>query len=195
MNDFPLKVVFLGDAGVGKTSLINALMGISVEINEKPTIQTNQAFSFDTEINDMLFHISIWDTAGQEQYRSITKNYYRDCALAVLVYSITSKDSYDSLQYFINELQNNSFPPPIIFVGNKSDIDEMREVDKQDAFKLQSLPNSCFIETSAILGYGIPELFVLIKTQCAHVVETHPQTLFPSFNRDIKETKEKKKCC
>ena len=103
------KVVLLGESGVGKTSIISRFINNTFEENLVTTTGASYAgktMTFD-EYNGKTIKFEIWDTAGQEKYRSLTKIFYKDAAVAILVYDITRKDSFDEIKnYWYNQLKD-----------------------------------------------------------------------------------------
>ena len=138
-KDLPtIKVCILGETGVGKTCISNKLIKDKRYVHnylEEPTI--GAAFMCRTyENNNNLYKINIWDTAGQERYRSLASMYYRDTVVALLVYDITNYESWSELDYWINELRQNSTNTTIILIGNKYDlVDKMKtDLNELDEF-------------------------------------------------------------
>ena len=138
-KDLPtIKVCILGETGVGKTCISNKLIKDKRYVHnylEEPTI--GAAFMCRTyENNNNLNKINIWDTAGQERYRSLASMYYRDTVVALLVYDITNYESWSELDYWINELRQNSTNTTIILIGNKYDlVDKMKtDLNELDEF-------------------------------------------------------------
>ena len=158
------KVVLLGEAGVGKTSIISRY--VSNTFSE--VLMTTTGASFATKKVDIddehKIKFQIWDTAGQERFRSLAKIFYQNAAVAVLVYDITRRDSFDKLKNFwIKELKENA-PSDIILAiaGNKSDDYENEVVSLKEGKELAQEINAIFKSTSAMLSHGIEDLFKLI---------------------------------
>ncbi|CAN6568527.1 unnamed protein product [Malus baccata var. baccata] len=102
----------------------------------------------------------IWDTAGQERYAALAPLYYRGAAVAVIVYDITSPDSFNKAQYWVKELQKQGSPDIVLaLVGNKADLHEKREVPVQDGIEYAEKNGMFFIETSAKTADNINQLF------------------------------------
>ncbi|OHS95434.1 Ras-related protein RabC [Tritrichomonas foetus] len=151
------KVIFCGNASVGKTSIISKLKNIENDINTQPTMPV--AFSAVPLRNNPNFQFNIWDTAGQETYKSLIKIYFRDAKLAVVVCDITSSESYDSILNWIADVEEYSgVNCKIIVVANKCDKEDEKMVEVDD---IKELAESCkckFIEVSAKSGFHINEL-------------------------------------
>ena len=157
------KIVLVGDAGAGKTCIISRFINNSFNKSQ----MTTACPSFCTksvaypEYNKTI-NLDIWDTAGQEIYRSISKLFYKGASVGILVYDITSRKSFDSIkEYWYNELKENT-EQGIIFnlVGNKEDLFEKEAVKEEEAKEFAKSINAHFYLTSAKNNILITELFV-----------------------------------
>ena len=205
-NDYmTCKVVLLGEAGVGKTSIISRY----VSNNFSDVLMSTTGASFATkklEIEEHKIKFQIWDTAGQERFRSLAKIFYQNAAVAVLVYDITRRDSFEKLQNFwIKELRENA-PSDIILAiaGNKSDIYEYEAVTLKEGKELADQVNAIFRSTSAKLAHGVEELFKVIAEKFINPsLNANERTMSTEeeFRKKIKisnkkkEKGEKNKCC
>ena len=175
-----LKLVLIGESGVGKTSIISQFID-QVFQND---IQSTIGGTFSTkEIkcgNGKILKLEIWDTAGQERYRSVATMFYKDANAALLVYDITNKDSFEELQkYWLGQVKDSS-PKDIILaiVANKSDLFEREQVDEAKAREFAKNNNALFAVTSAKNTSGIESLFLEIAkkytgTNCANIIENN----------------------
>ena len=159
----PCKIVLLGEAGVGKTSIITRY--ISGSFSQVVMTSTGSSFvAKKIELDDKKkVKLQIWDTAGQERYRSLAKIFYQSAAVAVLVYDVTLKKSFEQLkEYWVKEIKDNAPDNIIIAIAaNKSDDYLNQDVDTADGKALAKSLDALFICTSAKLGNGIEELFKL----------------------------------
>lgn len=156
------KVVLVGESGVGKTSLISQF--IEQEFFELQTSTTGATFStklinvgkYNTELL-----LEIWDTAGQERFRSMSKIFYKEAAIAILVYDITKPQTFSELhEYWINAISQAAPEDVILGVSaNKSDLIEYEEVDETEARNFAKKIDAIFKPTSAKSNAGIEELF------------------------------------
>lgn len=153
------KVVLLGATDVGKTCIVSRLVTGAFDPSQKPTI--GGSFSqkdFDLESGPIT--LRIWDTAGQERYRSLASLYYQSAHCALLVFSLTSMSSFREVEYWVEELRANYDKlPPLFLVGNMVDLAETRAVKMEDAKELAVKLAATYVETSALTGEGIDELF------------------------------------
>ena len=164
----PVKCVLLGETAVGKSSIINRFISNSFKSDFSPTMvgcYSAKEVYFEEQKQKISFEI--WDTAGQEKYRSSNKIYYQDAIIAILVYDITRKESYEALKnYWYVEVRDNSPKDVVIaIVGNKSDKYEFEQVNEDEVKEFCKSINAIFKLTSAYLGEGINELFNMIGNQ------------------------------
>ena len=154
-NIYQLKIILVGDSGVGKTSLMNRFMGYSFIENCPCTINVDYRVK-NLNINPLTSaELTIWDTCGQEKYRSLTKQYFKDAHGVILVYSINDYKSYLEAQIWLKEIKNNCNDNTcIILVGNKIDLID-RKVSKEDANNFATENNLLYVETSAKDGMYI----------------------------------------
>ena len=159
----PCKIVLLGEAGVGKTSIITRY--ISGSFSQIVMTSTGSSFvAKKIELEDKKkVKLQIWDTAGQEKYRSLAKIFYQSAAVAVLVYDITLKKSFEQIkEYWVKEIKENATEDIIIAIAaNKSDDYLNQEVTIDEGKELAKSLDALFICTSAKLGNGIDDLFKL----------------------------------
>ena len=128
-----IKIILIGDSGVGKTNLVNSVMGLSFLENESPTV-SGSFYSKKYEINDNTYIANIWDTAGQEAYKGITQLFFRGSEIVILVYDICSSSSFESLNQWYELCQDTINNEHIYaIVGNKNDLYLNSEVNENEA--------------------------------------------------------------
>ena len=155
------KVVLVGESGVGKTSIIPQFIDQTFQEDIQST--TGGTFSTKSVVCDggKVLKFEIWDTAGQEKYRSLTTMFYKDANAAVMVYDVTRADSFEEIKnYWSNQIKDNS-PENIILAiaANKSDLIEQETVDEGEARNFAKELNAIFVTTSAKSSEGINSLF------------------------------------
>ena len=157
-----VKVVLLGESGVGKTSIINQF--ISKKFN--PKMSTSVSAQFTSKIMEFpeqkrTLRFDIWDTVGQEKYRSLTKIFYKDAKIIIFVYDITTEYSFNALQtYWYTETVDNTDGEPIYAVcANKYDLYDKAVVKTEDGKKFADKIKAIFQNTSAKSDTGINILF------------------------------------
>lgn len=156
------KVVLLGESGVGKTCIISRY--INNNFDEQVMSTNGASYAGKTmlfEEFDQTIRFEIWDTAGQEKYRSLTKIFYKDASVAILVYDITSKDSYDEIKNYWYEQVKESAPTDIVvgIAANKSDLIDREVIPEEEARKYAQSIGAIFMSTSALNASGVDELF------------------------------------
>ncbi|PHZ11371.1 ras-domain-containing protein [Rhizopus microsporus ATCC 52813] len=112
-------------------------------------------------VNDQQTKLQIWDTAGQESFRSITRSYYRGAAGALLVYDITRRETFEHLSVWLEDVRQHANPNTVIMlIGNKSDLESKRQVSREEAERFAQENGLFFLETSAKTANNIEEAFV-----------------------------------
>jgi len=154
-----VKVCFLGEAGVGKSSILNRYIRDEFHDGEAPTI--GAAFATKTHVKgEQTTKFEIWDTAGQERYHSLTPMYYRGSLAALIVYDITQDYTFEKAKSWVNELRTGCPTISVMYVvGCKSDLESTRSVATADASKFAEDNGCFFMEVSAKTGQNINELF------------------------------------
>ena len=158
--DFNFKIIVIGNSGVGKSCLT---LKATKDIFQENFVSTMgfQFYSFHVKINNKIFKLQIWDTCGQEIYRSLITNFYRTAALAIIVYSVTDKKSFAETEIWLKQVKLNADPNCKIFlIANKVDLPD-KVVTSEDGMNLKKEHGfECYMETSAKTGVNVKELFV-----------------------------------
>ena len=151
--DLSFKLIFIGDSSVGKSCLTTKAVKNEFEDYYQATVGF-EFMTFNLKIHDKIIKLQIWDTCGQEIYKSLISNFYRNSSLAVLVYSIDSKESFIHVENWLNDLKSQANEDVrIILVGNKADLENERKLAREEGEKYK-LDNNLdfFMETSAKTG-------------------------------------------
>ena len=159
--------ILLGDSSVGKSSIFSRLQNNSFSENPLPTLGIKKLIlNFDNiEIdkqNNLYknFKVILSDTAGQERYKAITSAYYKGAKGAFVVYDITRKQSFDSVDRWINDLRAAADKNlTIIIIGNKCDLEDQRQVNKEQGEEKAKNSEVAFMETSALSGENLDKAF------------------------------------
>ena len=150
------KIIFTGDSGVGKTSIINSIMGQKFSPEYEPSIGVD-FFSKTIRYKGRLIKLQIWDSAGQEKFRSLIPNYIRGSSLIFLIFDVSKKESFQHLNEWIDFITNIE-KGNIVIVGNKIDLKENMEVTREEAEKFCSEKKYEYFEVSAKEGTNINSL-------------------------------------
>ena len=148
-GNIKLKTILIGDSGVGKTNLINIAAGKDFNINERSTVNAS-FFRNQLEVDGKIYNLYLWDTIGQEKLKSITKIFFKNSKIVVLVYDITNKQSFIGLNYWLKEVREVLGENIIIGIcGNKADLYLNEEVSEDDCKEYANKLNAKWICTSA----------------------------------------------
>ena len=174
--DFFVKVVVVGDIKVGKTSILKKITQNEFIEDYTPTL----GYEFNpylVKVNDIILKLQIWDMCGNENYRSVLLNLYRNASLGILVYSVTSRESFNNLEKWITELKKYAFPgSKIILLGNKCDDEEHREVSYEEGKEICEKNNlEFFLEVSAKNGFKSPNFLELAAISLYKDYELHKE--------------------
>ena len=163
--DLSFKLIVIGDSGVGKSCLTNNAVKNIFDDSYNATVGF-EFFTFNVKINDKIVKLQIWDTCGQELYRSLITNFYRNSSLAVMVYAINNKDSFENIDMWLRELRTHSNPDAKVFlIGNKIDLENERQITKEqgEQFTKDNKING-FMEASAKTGVNAQKIFIQAAT-------------------------------
>ena len=155
-NVYQFKIILIGDSAVGKTSLINRFMGSEFQENITCTINADfklKSLSLDASNG---VDLTVWDTCGQEKYRSMTRQYFKDAQGIVLVYDVNNENSFKGLPLWLNEVKTNcnNNNVSIVLVGNKIDLNE-RVISKEEGNEFAQTNGLMYVETSSKDGINI----------------------------------------
>ena len=159
-NELNFKMIVLGDPGVGKSCLTSRATK-DVFSEEYAATLGFEFLTFNAKIEDKNIKLQIWDTCGQEMYKSLISNFYRNASLAMLVYAIDDKNSFINVTKWIKEIKLQSSPDiKLILIGNKADLENKRKVTLEEANKLKEENDILYFkETSAKSGINAKEVF------------------------------------
>ena len=154
-----LKYIIIGNSSVGKSNLLLRYCNNKFSDDYQATIGVEFGAK-NIEYNNKTYRIQIWDTAGQESFRSITRAYYKNCVCAIIVYDITNRDSFESIKDWVKDIKDSSPKTVLIsLVGNKIDLEKMRVISFEEGKEYAQKNNFIFMETSAKTGVGVKEIF------------------------------------
>ena len=207
--DYLLKYIIVGDSSVGKTNLL--MKFIQNKFTEEYLTTIGVEFGTkNMKINNKVYRIQIWDTAGQEYFRSIARAYFKNCVCAMVVYDITCKESFENVKSWLQDIQEESPKTVLVaLIGNKIDLEEKRIVSFDEGKKFATENGIIFMETSAKTGEGIKEIFEQsireiekkmeenyydLKSESCGIKKGRSKNI--NLNKDKKDkNQEKKGCC
>ena len=201
--EFMFKVVLVGDMSVGKTNIIAKYLKNDFSEDYKTTI----GVEFHSKIAKVEGHVvkaQIWDTCGQERFKSITDSYYRGAKGAFVVYDITRKNTFESVDSWISALRSAADKNlNIIIIGNKSDLEDQRQVETEQGEEKAQNNEAAFMETSAYSGDNIDKAFDNMITDVYNKCKSEMLAnveIDIGKSKDInlnqnREDKKGKKCC
>ncbi|XP_065019710.1 ras-related protein Rab11C-like [Musa acuminata AAA Group] len=168
--DYLFKIVLIGDSGVGKSNILSRFTRNEFCLDSKSTIGVEFATKT-LQVEGKTIKAQIWDTAGQERYRAITSAYYRGAVGALLVYDITKKQTFDSIQRWLRELRDHADSNiVIILAGNKSDLKHLRAISQDAGRALAEKEGLSFLETSALESLNVDKAFQTIISEIYHII-------------------------
>jgi Ras-related protein Rab-11A len=171
--DHVIKVVFIGDSGVGKTNILSRFCRDEFMLNSQSTIGVEFASKTISLENGKIIKTQIWDTAGQERYKSVTNTYYYRSQGALVVFDITKPSTFKSVDRWVSQLREYAGNEVVIvLVGNKTDLKSLRAVSKEEALeKAAALGDLDYIETSALNNCHINDTFnILVSSKIINYI-------------------------
>ena len=197
------KVVLVGDSFVGKTNIMSKYIKNEFHEDSKATVGVEFG-SKQFTIEGHLIKAQIWDTAGQERYKAITSAYYKGAKGAFIVYDITRKQSFESVEKWVNDVTAVADQKiTIILIGNKSDLEDQRQITKEQGQEKANKLELAFLETSALSGENLDKAFDMMMNEvykkCHEEMLAEGDVDIIEGGKDIslenKKVEEKKTCC
>ena len=197
------KIVVVGSSGVGKTAIVQRLTDNIFTGEGQSTIGV-EFKAYNCRIGEDQIKLNIWDTAGQEKFRSVSKAYFRNAVGAILVFSLTDSQSFDELEKWLNDLQTLCTPNSvIILVGNKSDLVDQRTISQKEIESFVLRHSLEYLETSALDSTNISESFLRLanlihtKVQKGEIIGSFQTSSKPpiTLNTQPVIVLPKKSCC
>ena len=159
LYDWQFNFVIVGDSGVGKSCIVLNFAEQRPRKQHQVTIACEFAARI-VKVKGKEIKIQIWDTAGQENFRSITRSYYRSSVAAIVVYDVTKRATFDRIKDWMDEIKNNAHEKvTVILVGNKRDLKDNREVAREEGEKLARQIKVMFCETCAFELPSVENMF------------------------------------
>ena len=185
------KILLLGDSTVGKTCFLLRFTDDTFLDMHMATIGLDYRLKTMILDDHKIVKIQLWDTAGQDKFRAITRNYYKGARGIILIYDVTNVKSYENIKKWINEIKEEiSEKVSIVLVANKIDNIAERKISKEQGEKLANDYEVAFFETSAKTGEGVNESVLYLVQK---IVETDPEV--KKRGKNLKFKTKRKKCC
>ncbi|XP_067231986.1 ras-related protein Rab-27B isoform X3 [Chanodichthys erythropterus] len=211
--DYLIKLLALGDSGVGKTTFLyrytdnkfnpKFITTVGIDFREKRVVYTTNSPNGTTG-KTFKVHLQLWDTAGQERFRSLTTAFFRDAMGFLLMFDLTSQQSFLNVRNWMSQLQANAYceNPDIVLVGNKADLADQREVQEKQAKELADKYGIPYFETSAATGAEVDKAVVTLldlvmkrMEQCVDKPAADAQNTDGTSKLDAVPANEKKCAC
>ena len=200
--DKTCQILLIGDSLVGKTCLIQRYVNGTFKGDYISTVGLDYHTKLEI-INNLNVSVKLWDTAGQERFKALTASFFRNAEGVVIAYDVTNSESFDNLKFWISSIKTNLFEKnifiPIIIIGNKIDLEDMREITKDVASAFAKENKFKYFETSAKTGEGVDEAFRDLVNQVLANLDKNEEGTIERKSIKIEENKDdkqkKKGCC
>ena len=188
-----VKIILVGETNTGKTSIIKSIMGLDFNSTESSTTGVSYV-NKKMKVNDKEYNIAIWDSVGQEKFRSLTKIFLKDSKIVIFVYSITEKKSFEEINFWYETVKSNLGDKVVLgLAGNKKDLFQEEKVTEKEGEDKAKEIGAKFKLTSAKTGVGIKEFFQILLEEYVskndNINDNGKRTKLKSGNN-----KSKKKC-
>ena len=191
-DEYVYKVLLLGDTTVGKTCFLMKYTDKTFQDIHMATIGLDYRLKSMKLKSGKNIKLQIWDTAGQDRFRAITKNYYKGSHGIILIYDVTNVQTFENVKQWVSQIREEASANVIIYIaGNKIDMEEERKVNKEEGEKLAEELGFPFVETSAKSGININETFEDLVERIDKIYGNSPQKV---TRNNLYKAKDKK-CC
>ena len=196
-----IKTILVGMSGTGKTNIINAITGQKFEEN-KFTTSTSSFIDKYMTVKNKKYRLEIWDTAGQEKFRSLTKIFIKDSKIVIFVYDITTRASFEEIDFWVSTVKDILKEDKIVYglAGNKKDLFQNEAVEEEEGEKKAQEIGALFKLTSAKTGQGINEFIQSLLEEYVKKIGDSPNDNNNAKGNklngnNINGEKKKSKCC
>ena len=190
INDYVFKLVLVGDSGVGKSCIMHHFMYNRFKKDTTQTIGVDFSAK-NINVNNQDIKLQIWDTAGQEKFRSVARSYYRGAIGIIIVYDITKPGSFEHVMNWLTDAKNAARSEcSVCVVGNKSDLNDKRAIQYNDGDQFCQENNLLFFECSALTGDNIDEIFNEISKHILNKIENgliEPNSVISSYAKEMRK--------
>ena len=195
--EFAFKILLLGDSSVGKTCFLKRYTDNTFQDAYLSTIGFDFKYKFVTLEEGKTVKVQLWDTAGEERFKTIAKSYYKGAHGIVLIYDVTNRKTYDNIRKWMNQIKDDSSSNiSIILVANKIDCEnEFRQVTKEEGEVLAKNNNLPIFEASAKDNINVEESFKYLIEEINKKISHFTVQTTTKLNNDNKNIKQEKKGC
>ena len=195
-EDCVYKVLLLGDTTVGKTCFLMKYTDKTFQDVHISTIGLDYRLKSMVLKNGKNIKLQIWDTAGQDRFRAITKNYYKGANGIILIYDVTNPKTYDNVKNWVAQIREEASPNVVVYLcGNKIDMKEDRKVNEEDGKKMAEEFGFPFNETSARDGININETFEDLVERIDNIYSKLDVNINKTKKNKLYKGKSKSACC
>jgi small GTP-binding protein len=190
-----IKMILVGSSGAGKTNIINFLIG---EKFQSIALSTTSSSYIEKQItiDNKLYEVEIWDTAGQEKFHSLTKIFIKGAKIVLFVYELTSRKSFEEIDFWVKTVKDLIGEQPVFgLAGNKKDLYLQEEVNDEEGVQKGEEIGAIFKVTSAKTGFGISELFEQLMREYIKKSGKGDFSDDKALNLQKRNLKKKRKCC
>jgi Ras-related protein Rab-11A len=160
--DYLFKIALIGDSGIGKSSILIRFTENDFRDDTSSTIGVDFKIVSLTINQNTNAKMQIWDTCGSERFKALTSSFIKSCPAFLLIFDITKDRSFKNLENWMNLIKENTSPKLLCLIGNKCDLEEYRQVSRNDAIKFADKNNLKYIETSAKTNENIENVFIYV---------------------------------
>ena len=194
-SDITLKLLIVGGSGVGKTNFLNMFLNNTFNQNYFSSTGIDLQNKI-MNIKNKKVRIQIWDTAGQEKYKSITKNLFLKVMGALVLYDITNEESFTKLKEWVELIKEECGRHiKILIIGNKSDLESQRAIDKEDAMKYANEEKVQYIECSSKTGENVEKAIIVLSEKILESTEISMDSSLMLDSTLLSSKINKRKCC
>ena len=194
-SDITLKLLIVGGSGVGKTNFLNMFLNNTFNQNYFSSTGIDLQNKI-MNIKNKKVRIQIWDTAGQEKYKSITKNLFLKVMGALVLYDITNEESFTKLKEWVELIKEECGRHiKILIIGNKSDLESQRAIDKEDAMKYANEEKVQYIECSSKTGENVEKAIIVLSEKILESTEISMDSSLMLDSTLLSSNIKKRKCC
>jgi Ras-related protein Rab-1A len=174
--DYLVKVLVIGNSGVGKSSLLLRYVDDDFIDRFNSTIGVDFKIKTFGTVDGKLAKVQIWDTAGQDRFKAIVASYYRGCHCVLLVFDLTNRETFDNIDNWVDEVQKHSpnNAPQYILIGTKSDLTALRQIPYDECVEKAKKLGTEYVETSARDNDNVTEAFTKVVEKYIKAVDNTP---------------------